>query len=261
VQLVHGPVAASRTLGKCLLQADRVHFLQSARGSLITAMNRYQPNRNPALPGHFQPLKNGLAAHQWPSLCQHRRPVIFWAASLLEWKGLDTLLNALRRIDPDERPEARICYIRPRKTPLPVSRAPVPVENVLWHENPSDLDRLRAGASIFVSTSEQEPFGLSILEALAAGLCVVLPDDGAYWSHRLTDGAQCVMYRPGDDDDLAVKLRDLCADCTRMRAIGLAGRMLADNYRAEQRLEPLRSDLEPGEAAQGIGHQPARTSA
>ena len=62
---------------------------------------------------------------------------------------------------------------------------------------------------IFVSTSMNEPFGLSILEAMAAGLCVVLPADGAWWDQHLIDGVDCIKYQPNDPDDLARALMEL----------------------------------------------------
>lgn len=102
-----------------------------------------------------------------------------------------------------------------------------------WHESPGNLDDIRANASIFVSTSRREPFGLSILEALAAGLCVVIPRDGAYWDRTLTDGVSCVGYRSGDPDDLNEKIRYLLEnrDVTRRSAKG--GQEVAARYRAE----------------------------
>lgn len=249
LQLIHGPVAASRTLARCLLQADRVHYLNSSRRSLLEALQRLQPAEQPlpeSLPAHFIELHNGLATDQWPSPCQHLTPQIFWAASLLKWKGLDTLLAALQHLP--QRPETDICYIRPQQTALPITQAPVKLAKVRWHENPEDLDRIRSQCSIFISTSHQEPFGLSILEALAAGLCVVIPNDGAYWSQHLIDGQHCLMYQPGDEHDLAEKITALSADIERLRRLGMNGRALAEQYRAEQRLAPLLSDLNTIEA-------------
>ena len=71
-----------------------------------------------------------------------------------------------------------------------------------WAFDPPNLDELRRQRSIFVSTSEREPFGLSILEAMTAGLCPVIPAEGAYWDQHLTDGEHCLKYTLGDADSL-----------------------------------------------------------
>jgi len=173
VQLIHGPVARSRTIARCLHAANEVHYLKSAGASLISALHTLTPtlHKLELTTPHFQVMQNGLPDHAWPRRCQYEYPVIFWAASLLKWKGLETLLDALRRIESETRPDTHICYIQPQKTPLPISDAPIPIDAVYWHENPTHLDEIRATANIFVSTSHHEPFGLSILEAMAAGRC------------------------------------------------------------------------------------------
>ncbi|MCP3870942.1 MAG: glycosyltransferase family 4 protein [Gammaproteobacteria bacterium] len=244
VQLVHGPVAYSRTIGRCLRTAEQVHYLESARDTLLSALSTVSHTRPHLEPPRFQILQNGLPQHAWPSTCQTEHPVVFWAASLLKWKGLDTLLDALNRLHAEKRPQTHICYIRPAATTLPISEAPVDIRNIHWHEAPGDLDRLRASANIFVSTSNKEPFGLSILEAMAAGHCVLIPKDGAFWDRTLQDGIDCVKYRPDDAADLSGKLRVLSDDMNRVRAMGRSARRQAVLYRAETRYASIKSTLE-----------------
>lgn len=189
-------------------------------------------------------LVHGPVARSRTIRCQVVRPVIFWEALLLKWKGLDTLLQAARTVDVENRPPTHICYIRPKKTALPVSLAPVVLEAVCWHEAPKDLDQLRAEANIFVSTSECEPFGLSILEAMAAGHCVVIPADGAYWDRILKQGVDCLKYRPGDSADLAGKLDFLNNNLAQIKRLGEAAFKVASQYRASQCYAPIKKALE-----------------
>ncbi len=244
VQLIHGPVACSRTIARCLRAANEVHYLKSAGASLISALHTLAPTPYELTTPHFQIMQNGLPNHAWPNRCQSERPVIFWAASLLKWKGLETLLDALRLIETETRPDTHICYIRPQKNPLPISDAPVTIDAVYWHENPAHLDEIRATANIFVSTSHHEPFGLSILEAMAAGHCVLIPADDAYWDRTLENNVNCIKYTPGNAMDLANKLRSLSCDMERVRSLGNTAAKTACHYRAETRYATIKNSLQ-----------------
>jgi len=246
IQLIHGPVAKSRTIARALLAADIVFYLESTRESLVNTLTT-QHSRVRALQllneTWFKPFANGLPQDQWPAACNTDEPVIFWAASLLKWKGLETLLSALLSIPAALRPVSHICYIRPQASNLATSKAPVEIENVTWHESPGNLDSIRSQCSIFVSTSQQEPFGLSILEAMAAGHCVLIPADGAYWDQTLADGVSCIKYTAGDASDLANKLFSLSRDTARIRRLGEAASDIARNYRAKTQYAAIRKLL------------------
>ncbi len=249
VQLIHGPVARSRTIGRCLSVADKVYYLESCKNSLLSALSTTASKTKVAvqrLPANFHIMINGLPFYAWPNRCQYKVPTIFWAASLLKWKGLDVLLAALYRIDNGVRPETCICYIRPKETPLPMSSAPVKMEGIYWHENPRHINVLRSFANIFVSTSKNEPFGLSILEAMAAGHCVLIPADGAYWDRILEDGINCIKYRAGDAEDLAEKLLAISSNMNRIKMLGEAASNIAFDYRAENRYAEIKRTLEGG---------------
>jgi glycosyltransferase involved in cell wall biosynthesis len=108
------------------------------------------------------------------------------------------------------------------------------LEGVTWHENPACLDRIRSECSIFVSTSHNEPFGLSILESMAAGLAVVIPRDGAYWDLQLDDKSDCLKYTAEDPVDLALKIRYLQQNPKQIEKLGRRARQIAQEYCAER---------------------------
>ncbi|KKD60202.1 glycosyltransferase [Grimontia sp. AD028] len=233
VQMVHGPVARSRTIGRCLLSADEVYYLDSTRDSLNHAISATGSLEDVSAFPQFQTFRNGLPKALWPTRCQYDYAVLFWAASLLKWKGLDTLTKALSHMTPSERPETHICFIRPKQTNLAVSNAPQCITKVFWHEAPEKLDGIRARSNIFVSTSTKEPFGLSILEAMAAGMCVIIPSDGAYWDTQLTDGENCLKYLPDDEADLARTLAKAQQNMQSLKELGEEAFQIARQYRAE----------------------------
>ena len=179
IQMIHGPVAPSRSIGHCLAAASQVFYLESTKVSLSKALKAAGLQSDIVHYAHFQIFKNGLPEKNWPTPCQYQYCVVFWAASLLKWKGLDTLTNALSILRPSERPETHVSYIRPKQHNLPISEAPQSLSKVFWYQEPLNFDTLRSHANVFVSTSTLEPFGLSILEAMAAGMCVIIPEDGA----------------------------------------------------------------------------------
>lgn len=247
IQLIHGPVAKSRTIARCLKAAEEIYYLQSSYTSLQRALSTLAAPQD-ALPENFYLLQNGLSEDRWPSACQTENQTLFWAASLLKWKGLDTLLLALDQIPATRRPPTQICYIRPKGVQLPISNAPVSMLHVDWYENPNNLDQVRASANIFISTSKNEPFGLSILEAMAAGQCVVIPADGAYWDKILSDNVDCIKYQPGDPQDLQAKIVMLTDNMPLVVQIGARAAEISLDYRAKQQYKNIVAGIEKNSA-------------
>jgi glycosyltransferase involved in cell wall biosynthesis len=244
IQLIHGPVACSRTIARCLLAAEQVYYLQSSRNSLLNLLNCRSQEMLTILPENFHIMHNGLNELNWPTPCQRQKPAVFWAASLLKWKGLEILLAALHKLPPKERPTTHICYIKPKDTKLSSSQIPKNIEQINCYENPVNLDKIRASANIFVSTSKNEPFGLSILEAMAAGHCVLIPADGAYWDLSLEDNINCIKYQADNSEDLMQKLMQLNRDIQQVIRIGQQAANVATNYRAEKQYASIQTSIE-----------------
>ena len=245
IQFIHGPVYPSNLNAKLLKATDAVFYLESTRSSLEQVMSKLSEEPSIEYPVKtWFPFVNGLPAEAFTDHQHAQEPGILWAASALKWKGLDTFVQALRRFSDDSRPRTAICYIRPQHCELATSAVNVPIKHVTWHENPPHLNEIRAKHHIFVSTSTHEPFGLSILEALAANLCVVIPADGAYWDQTLTDGKECVKYRPNDDADLFHTLEALLSSPALAKQIGQNGYHLAQQYGAEQTYAHIKQYVE-----------------
>lgn len=235
IQLIHGPVANSRTIARCLVRAMHVFYLKSTLPSiercLLNLLDQHQIK--PLITSDsFDVLNNGLAASSWPSQCQYHTPKILWAASLLKWKGLDFFIQTMAAIPEQCRPPTEICYIRPQGTDQAISQAPVTLSKVTWHEQPPKFNLIRASCNIFISTSINEPFGLAILEAMAAGHCVVIPSDKAHWDNTLRHGVNCIKYQANDLHDLVSKVTALGDDIKKIKRIGQQGQEVARHYQA-----------------------------
>lgn len=85
----------------------------------------------------------------------------------------------------------------------------------------TDVRKLMAHASIFLATSPFEHFGISVVEAMAAGTPVVAT---ARAGHLETVGAVSpeTLFAPGDSAEAASILSSLADDATRRAALGQA---------------------------------------
>ena len=72
-------------------------------------------------------------------------------------------------------------------------------------------------------STKPEPFGLTIVEAMACGLPVVVARNGGA-QELFEDGRSALGFETGNDDDLAHKLRRLAGDSGLRERLGLAAR-------------------------------------
>ncbi|EGU47607.1 glycosyltransferase [Vibrio ichthyoenteri ATCC 700023] len=244
VQLVHGDVATSRSIGWCLTKAQQVYYLPSAHQSIVNALQCYirhhtQIEDVAALTlfhirsNHFYTFVNGIAEENWPSRANNQLPTCFWCASTLKWKGLDLFVDTLRQLHTTHAVRSHICFIQPKDISLDVSPAPVALWHTKWYQDPQDLDEIRRHCNIFISTSHREPFGLSILEALAAGMCVIIPQDGSYWDLKLTHKINCIKYKANDLQDLRHGIISVYRDHHLLQAMQIQGYQIAQRYKAK----------------------------
>jgi glycosyltransferase involved in cell wall biosynthesis len=263
VQLVQGPVPQSRIAGYGVKQADAVFCLETMVNSTKRALALYhkvpmERLDSPELQcdnNKIQTFTNGieldavsrcslLGTNNLPENNQGKTKTsykdsakvsLFWCASLWNWKRLDLFLAAVSRASRlvGKPVSANVCYILPKES-LHMYWLPGPMpSNIKFYQQPENLDEIRASSSIFISSSEKEPFGLSVLESMAAGLAVVIPHDDAYWDKELEEGKDCFKYTAGDENSLAQALAKLVNDAELRTGIGQAGQQHAQRYSAK----------------------------
>jgi len=144
-------------------------------------------------------------------------------------KGFDFVVRALGRLPPVRRPALTIVGAsgHPRMpTYLAGLAAAADVRLELRHRvSDAELATLYASSALFVFGARHEPFGLVLLEAMAAGLPVVAVAEGGV-PEVVRDGATGLLT-PRDEAAFAAAIARLLADEPLRRRLGEAGRAAA----------------------------------
>jgi phosphatidylinositol alpha-mannosyltransferase len=190
-------------------------------------------------PSDYTLLFNGVDVRGISSVAGHGsdRPAIFFVGRHEERKGLEVLLQAVRRLDDDV-----VCWVAGEgddTARLKIEYGDDP--RVEWLGRITDAEKLARlrGAAVFCAPSlHGESFGVVLLEAMAAGTPVVASALDGY-RNVATDGSDALMVPPGDAAALAGAIRRVLHDrqlCERLvergcaRADELSMDRLADRY-------------------------------
>ena len=103
---------------------------------------------------------------------------------------------------------------------------------------PKDVPALLSNCDLHVTTSEKETRGLTILEALAAGIPVIAPRSGGV-IENIQDGSNGFLYTPGDRQDFASKLKTLVEDRSLRQKMGDRTRTSVIEYSWENAVRNL----------------------
>ena len=233
IQLIQGTIANSKLANFGLTRANRVFYLPSTYPSIMQSLLSHGDNKK-IMKDNFIPFINGIDSSLIKSKVNHKKVGLLWAASLLRWKHIELFVAAINKLN--KRAEhadqyfANVCYIQPKTTDQVDISNHSNVANIHWYADPKNLNDIRASSSIFISTSEQEPFGLSILEAMVSGLAIIIPADNAYWDQQLTDGYDCVKYKPNSVDSLIEAITRLMDEPSLLLKVAQQGKNSAQHY-------------------------------
>lgn len=154
-------------------------------------------------------------------------------------------------------PEKRMGMLRPLLDALPGVRLAIvgdgPERWALEHQfagtptvftgylRGADLAAAYASADVFVLTSANETFGNVVLEAMASGLPVVVPDTGGQVDY-VQHGVNGLIYGAEDGDQMVAHVARLIEDPALARRLGSAARAYAETQTWEQVLDRLLAD-------------------
>lgn len=154
-------------------------------------------------------------------------------ASLDHWKGLDVLLQAMAQLK-GEFPALRLeCAGEgPERQRLEAMAASLGLGDCVTFAGFLDRQALAgrlARCTIFVMPSRSEPFGIAVVEALAAGAPIVASDVGGI-PEILRHGRDGLLVPPGDAVALLSALRTLLSDPARRVRLSAAGPVRARDF-------------------------------
>ncbi len=251
IQLIQGDIAHSKVSGFGLARAKKVFYLPSTHASILHALQSYRKNASQSdfeymANNKYLPFVNGIDCSSIKAKkvrinnIGHKKDNnkdkigFLWAASLLKWKRVELFIAAMVNLNGSaknvDKYFASVCYIEPQTDTYVDINNFDKANNIHWYADPKNLNDIRANSSVFISTSEDEPFGLSILESMVAGLAIVIPADNAYWDQHLTDGFDCVKYVPNNMESLVKALTRLLEEPNFLLKISQQGKNSAQQY-------------------------------
>ncbi len=162
-------------------------------------------------------------------------PAIGFLSTICPTKGFDTLVEAFVDLKQKEAfrslrlraggdvPRAHKRFLQEINARLAAAGL---ADDVQYDDDANGQGRLgflQSLSVLSVPTRKPEAFGLSILESLACGVPVVVPDHGAFPELIEATGGG-LLFRPNDAGDLARALAELLVDTEHRRSLGRCGR-------------------------------------
>lgn len=116
-----------------------------------------------------------------------------------------------------------VCGDGPQRAELEArARAAGDPSAVVFLGSREDVGDILAECDVFCHGAPFEPFGIVCVEAMAAGLPVLVPDGGGM-HEAVVDGVTGFIYRTLDVDDMSDKMQRLAADAELRRRMGARG--------------------------------------
>ncbi|NJK55143.1 MAG: glycosyltransferase family 1 protein [Pleurocapsa sp. SU_5_0] len=109
---------------------------------------------------------------------------------------------------------------------------------LLGRISPTSISELLVNGDIFITNSEKETKGLTVIEAAAAGIPAIAPRAGGV-TDTIIDGETGWLYEPQNQADFLDKLTRLIADTQLRQSMGMKAQELAQQYSWQQTVNNL----------------------
>jgi glycosyltransferase involved in cell wall biosynthesis len=158
-------------------------------------------------------------------------------ATLARWKGHETFLRAISLLPPDlplrgyivgdaiyqtDGSQYSVEELKAVAQKLGIADR---VAFTGFVEEPAPI--MRALDIVVHASTEPEPFGLVIAEAMACGRAVIVSETGGA-AELIEDGMNALAHQPGDAAQLAQRIKELATDAQLRARLGAAGRVTAE---------------------------------
>lgn len=221
-------IAAGKSRGQIALQRVAYTFAHRVLANAEAAAERLRRER--VADERIAVIPNGLDLSRFtPRVLPDALRRVGIVANLRPGKGHDTLLDAAPAILA-RFPDVHFDVVgdgseRARLEQLAVQRGLAGA--FTFHGHTDDVASMLAKVDLFTLPSESEAFPNAVLEAMAAGVPVVVSGVGGV-REIVEDGRTGVLVRPRDPDGLAAAICHLLAQPARARALAAAARALVD---------------------------------
>lgn len=196
---------------------------------------------------HFSPIGPKLDLDDLSGLPAVAADVVYvgLVATFARWKGHRTFLRALALVPPSlpvrgyvvggpvyetERSQVTLDELRAEASALGLGSR-VGFTGFV----PDAAPAIRALDIVVHASTDPEPFGLVIAEAMACGKAVVASESGGA-AQLVTSGVDALVHAPGDARGLAWRIEELASDPALRRRLGHAARATAERCFARRRL-------------------------
>lgn len=204
------------------------------------AVARFQQERTGLRQDFFRVIENGIDLSRFPprgpAEAAAAAPLVVSVGRLDRQKDFPTLLRAWRTVNA-RLPAARLAIAGagPEEAKLRALCDRLSLRNVEFRGFVEDVPAMLSQASLYVQSSAWEGFGLSVAEALACALPVIVSDADSLpelVAHERTG----LVFPKGREVELAELMVRLLQDPERAAALGQAGRAEAERRFSVERM-------------------------
>ncbi|TPQ20527.1 glycosyltransferase family 4 protein [Streptomyces sporangiiformans] len=202
--------------------------------AFVTVSGQDAADHRARLPGLRTRIANipNAAPRPRAELSDVRAPLVVAAGRLMPVKRYDLLIEAFAKVvaaQPEWR--LRIYGQGPERARLRAAVDTLRLNDHVFLMGPHPtMETEWAKASIAAVSSEWESFGMTILEAMHAGVPVVATDCPHGPGEIITSGSDGLLVTPGDPDALAVGLLKLIEDADQRRVMGESARETVQRF-------------------------------
>jgi glycosyltransferase involved in cell wall biosynthesis len=158
-----------------------------------------------------------------PGIGEHRGRFALYVGRLSAEKGLDTLLDSWRRLNATTARKLTLKIAGGGPLADTAGTGPAGVEWLGWRAKSDVLALMRDAAFLIVPSSCYENFPMTIVEAFATGLPVIVSGHGAM-AEIVADRSTGLHFAPSDPRSLAERIEWACDHSRQLRELGRAGR-------------------------------------